>query len=214
MTSPRIDPSRRTGLRRRRADYTAKEQTYDEAFNIRALVGVRLGVAGTAQAQMNEIVLHNFSLPTGAQPVAGVIRDSAGNLYGTTANGGTVNLGVVYKLDRTGRYTVLYNFAGGPDGGVPEAGVIRDSAGNLYGTNFGGPGVNLGVVYELDAAGNYTVLYTFTGGADGANPNGVIRDSAGNLYGTTIADGIANSGVVYKLDTAGNYTVLYTFMGG
>jgi uncharacterized repeat protein (TIGR03803 family) len=108
---------------------------------------------------------------------------------------------VVYKLDTTGQETVLYSFTGGADGGYPYAGVIRDSAGNLYGTtsNYFGAG-GYGVVYKLDTAGNYTVLYTFTGGNDGGNPfAGVIRDSAGNLYGTTRYGGKEGGGVVFRV---------------
>ena len=97
-----------------------------------------------------------------------MIRDSAGNLYGTTFSGGTADRGVVYKLDTVGHERVLYTFTGGADGASPSAGVIRDSAGNLYGTTSQGGGTSgAGVVYKLDTAGQYNVLYTFTGGADG-----------------------------------------------
>ena len=179
-----------------------------------------LGATGFAPAPAqaaNEIVLHNFAegFPTGANPYSGVIRDSAGNLYGTTYAGGAANAGVVYKVNTAGHQTVLYSFTGGADGGQTRAGVIRDSAGNLYGTTYGGGASGYGVVYKVDAAGHETVLYTFTGGADGMwLYAGVIRDSAGNLYGTTYGGGAANAGVVFKLDTAGNETVLYNFTGG
>ena len=171
---------------------------------------------GTAQAQTaSETVLHNFASPLrGARPYAGVIRDSAGNLYGTTQSGGAAGWGVVFKVDAAGQETVLYNFTGGADGGNPQAGVIGDSAGNLYGTTFEGGRAGWGVVYKLDGAGHQTVLHSFTGGADGGYPAaGVIRDSAGNLYGTTVNGG-AGFGVVYKLDTAGHEKVLYSFTGG
>ena len=122
--------------------------------------------------------------------------------------------GVVYKLDRGGHETVLYTFGGGADGGNPYAGVIPDSAGNLYGTTYGGA-AGAGVVFKVNTASQETVLYSFTGGADGWAPNaGVISDSAGNLYGTTVNGGTAGRGVVYKLDTAGQETVLYSFRGG
>ena len=178
------------------------------------------GVVYKLNASSNETVLYSFTGGAdGKSPYAGVIRDSAGNLYGTTYWGGMYTYGVVYKLDRFGKETVLHSFMGGQP--QPYAGVIRDSAGNLYGTSESGGdlagcnGDGCGVVYKLDTAGNYTVLYSFTGGADGSNPNaGVIRDSAANLYGTTPNGGTANAGVVYKLDTAGNYTVLYSFTGG
>jgi uncharacterized repeat protein (TIGR03803 family) len=141
------------------------------------------------QTTGKEKVLHSFGgFADGANPVAGVVRDSAGNLYGTTVFGGASGQGAVFKLDTIGTETVLYSFTGGADGGNPSAGVIRDSAGNLYGaTTIGGaPGMGYGVVFELDTAGTETVLHTFAGGADGANPvGGLVRDSAGNLYGTT-----------------------------
>jgi uncharacterized repeat protein (TIGR03803 family) len=143
-----------------------------------------------------------------------VIRDSAGNLYGTAYTGGSASVpsgnGVVFKLDTAGTETVLDTFKGGADGANPQAGVIRDSAGNLYGsTYYGGNGIGTGghgVVFKLDITGTETVLHTFTGGADGANPGEVvIRDSAGNLYGTTLNGGIGvcnfreGCGVVFKL---------------
>jgi len=174
------------------------------------------GVVYKLDAPGQETVLYSFTGGTdGGEPYAGVVRDSAGNLYGTASIGGTTQYGgVVYKLDTTGHQTVLYNFTIGPDGGGPEAGVIRDEAGNIYGTTGGGGTASDGVVYKLDPSGNETVLYTFTGGAGGSYPNaGVIRDSAGTLYGAAIGGGPANAGVVFKLDTAGNDTVLYTFPG-
>ena len=163
------------------------------------------------------------SWPKGANPFAGVVRDLAGNLYGTTTYGGEkfcgfygTGCGVVYKLDPAGHEKRLYAFMGLADGGTPSYAGVIDSAGNLYGTTSqGGQGVpGSGVVYKLDAAGQETVLYTFTGGSDGANPSfGVVRDSAGNLYGTTGGGGDC-CGVVFKIDPFGQYTVLYTFTGG
>lgn len=170
----------------------------------------------------------------GATPYAGLIPDAAGNLYGTTHLGGikgcnqgglVIGCGVVFKLDSGGNETVLYRFTGGADGAEPYGALIRDTAGNVYGTAFqGGVGTCLGggcgVVFKLDPAGNETVLYSFTGGADGANPGaGLIRNAAGNLYGTTSYGGDLNCnqqigcGVVFKLDSAGNETVLHTFTG-
>ena len=95
----------------------------------------------------------------------------------------------------------MYTFMGGADGGGPNS-VIGDAAGNLYGTAGGGAG-NAGVVYKLDGAGQETVLYSFTGGADGKTANaGVILDPAGNLYGTTYSGGEYGGGVVYVLTGA------------
>ena len=145
----------------------------------------------------------------------GVISDSSGNLYGTTFSGGRAGAGVLYKIDTSGHETVLYNFTGGSDGGYPCAGVIRDSAGNFYGTTLRGGTAGAGVVYKLDAGGHETVPYNFTGGADGAYPQaGVIRDSEGNLYGTAILGGLqGGGGVLYKLDSAGNFYRTTTYGG-
>ena len=182
-----------------------------------ALVYALVAIAITsAKAQTaTEVVLHNFAREEGANVYAGVIRDSAGNLYGTAYNGGPAYAGAVYKLDPAGNYTVLYSFTGGADGKWPSAGVIRDPAGNLYGTTQQGGAASAGVVYKIDTAGRETVLYNFTDNADGGHPYaGVIRDAAGNLYGTTESGGTQNyAGVVYKLDPAGHETVLHTFMG-
>jgi uncharacterized repeat protein (TIGR03803 family) len=118
--------------------------------------------------------------------------DSAGNLYGTTTYGGASGAGVVFEVNASDQETALYSFTGGADGAEPRAGVIRDAKGKLYGTTSGGGAANQGVVYKLDAAGQETVLHSFTYGADGGGPlAGVIRDSEGNLYGTTEGGGVA-----------------------
>jgi uncharacterized repeat protein (TIGR03803 family) len=157
-------------------------------------------------------ILHNFGIQDGNNPFAGVIRDQQGNLYGTTFNGGTLGEGTVFKLDPAGNLTVLYNFNEGTPGAFPYAGVIRDSSGNLYGTNSYGGEYAYGNVYMLGPAGTETVLYAFQGGFDGGNPHaGLIRGKDGTFYGTTTMGGNSNNGVVFKLDPAGKETVLYTF---
>src|ERR1039458_1607249 len=117
----------------------------------------------------------------------------------------------------TGTETVLHTFTGGADGGVPLAGVVRDSAGNLYGTTELGGNASKGgkgVVFKLDTAGNETVLHSFSG-SDGSYPfAGVTLDSEGNLYGTTSRGGAKGYGTVYKVDSTGNESVLYSFTGG
>lgn len=160
----------------------------------------------------------------------GMIRDSAGNLYGTTVTGGIAVYGIVFKLDTSGKKTTLYEFKGGTDGEQPHGNLLLDANGNLYGTTeYGGnlsvscggyPGC--GVVFKLDPSGNETVLYSFTGGSDGGEPlAGLAMDNAGNLYGTTAGGGLPGCdyftqgcGVVFKLDTSGKETVLHTFGGG
>jgi uncharacterized repeat protein (TIGR03803 family) len=167
-----------------------------------------------------ETILHTFKggSSDGTSPAGRTVLDHAGSLYGTTFRGGTNDQGVVYKLSATGQETVLHSFTGGADGGLP-IGLAIDSAGNLYGTTeFGGAGsqtgLQEGVVFKLDAAGTFSVLYAFTGLSEGGVPNGgVTLDSGGNLYGTTFYGGIGNpgAGVVFKIDTSGTYSVLHAF---
>jgi uncharacterized repeat protein (TIGR03803 family) len=170
------------------------------------------GVVYKLDPKGREDVLHSFKGgQDGAGPYAGVIRDSAGNLYGTTTYGGSANLGVVYKIDTTGQETVLHSFSGGNDGANPYAGVITDSAGNLYGTTYYGGTANAGVVYKVDPTGNETVLYSFTGGADGNHPQAGLLEYAGNFIGTTQLGGVNGVGVVYEIDAAGQESVLHSF---
>jgi len=172
-----------------------------------------------------ETVLYNFTGGAdGANPAQGLIWDAKGNLYGTTNSGGllNVNAGVVFKVspkDKT--ETVLYTFTGGADGASPFAGLIWDAKGNLYGAARWAGGSNAGVVFKVSPKDKTeTVLYNFTGGADGANPSaGLIWDAKGNLYGTTPYGGDLRGcgggcGVVFKLSSKGQETVLHRFTGG
>ena len=172
-------------------------------------LGLSASAQETAPARKTKgVVLQNFvNPPRGAYLATGAIHFSASAI------------GTAPALNT--KEVVLHNFVSPPQGAYPAAGVIRDFAGNLYGTTNGaysdvpGGGVhNAGVVFKVDTCGNETVLYTFTGGADGSSPNGLIRDLEGNLYGTTSGGGASGVGVVFKVDAAGNETVLYTFTGG
>jgi uncharacterized repeat protein (TIGR03803 family) len=172
-----------------------------------------------------ESVLHSFTgRSDGGGPLGGLILDGSGNLYGTTTTGGNstncgnVGCGVVFQLtanqDGTWKETVLHHFdgiVGRGDGIQPYAGLVFDTAGNLYGTTLqGGSSANLGTVFELipKAGGKWAerVLYRFTGRKHGAEPfAGLIIDASGNLYGTTQVGGNLSAcepfgcGVVYKL---------------
>jgi len=147
-----------------------------------------------------ETVLHAFSGGAdGIGPWAGLVLDGT-DLYGATSIGGRFNDGTVFKVDATGKETVLHNFAGGADGVEPLSSLIHDAAGKLYGTTFYGGAFGQGIVFKLDTTGKETVLHTFTGGADGANPSGrLIQDAAGNLYGGTNGGGAFGRGVVFKI---------------
>jgi uncharacterized repeat protein (TIGR03803 family) len=171
-----------------------------------------------------ETLVHRFVVTEGAIPTAALIRDPAGNFYGTTSQGAGGSCfngcGSVFKLTHAGQLTVLHVFTGGTDGANPTAGLVSDPAGNLYGVTFAGGTANCivspgcGTIFKIDPAGNVSVLHTFTGGADGANPNAaLVRDRAGNLYGTASNGGALLHGNVFKLDSAGSFTVLYNFAG-
>jgi len=185
-----------------------------------------LGVNATplAQAQAyRESTIYTFTdTPDGASPWAGLIRSGAGTLYGTTYDGGVYGQGTVFKVDATGKETVLYSFTGYPDAAKPQAVLFRSGAGTLYGTTtyYGGAG-SWGAVFKLDTNGEETVLYSFTGGIDGGYPDGgLVGDKAGNLYGTTVDGGEGSGcyyggcGTVFKVDATGTETVLYSFTAG
>jgi uncharacterized repeat protein (TIGR03803 family) len=164
-------------------------------------------------ASGKQTVLHNFTGGwDGGEPVGGVILDAQRNIYGTTRSGGGYHAGVVYKLDATRHETVLHTFGGDADGTHPASRLILDSAGNLYGTTTGGGAYNHGVVFKLDPQDNETLLHSFAGGADGAQPlAGVTMDAHGNLYGTTLFGGSGNAGVVFEITAGGTESVLHAF---
>jgi uncharacterized repeat protein (TIGR03803 family) len=176
-----------------------------------------------------ETVLHSFTGGAdGAQPLAGLTIDSNGNLYGTTAGGGNsgcdyfaVGCGVVFKIDAAHKQTVLYSFAGGSDGGVPECRLILDSSGNIYGSTTGVGAGGQGTIFKLDTIGHETILLTF-GGTNGSQPYGSLAlDGKGNLYGTTYGGGNLidcnpgfGCGIVFQLKPDGQEPILNVFTGG
>jgi uncharacterized repeat protein (TIGR03803 family) len=173
-------------------------------------------------------VLHNFcplapfNCSDGAGPVAGVIIDASGDLYGVTQNGGASDQGTVFELSydanaQNWNETVLYSFCAltdCSDGAGPSSGLIMDGSGNLYGTTYEGGAHAQGAVFKLsyDAgtqSWNEMVLYSFCAMkdcADGNDPNSLVRDSAGNLYGATYYGGGAGGGTAFELsyETAAN----------
>ncbi len=146
----------------------------------------------------------------GANPFDGVIADGSGDLFGTTLNGGKNGDGTAFELNPTRQgFTekVLYNFGGG-SGEYPYAGLIEDASGALYGTTHAGGSSGYGAVYKLTPNGaDYTesVLYSFRGGQDGANPYAELEfGPAGPLYGTTQYGGPNNAGTVFELISTGS----------
>jgi uncharacterized repeat protein (TIGR03803 family) len=191
------------------------------------------GTVFTVDTTGKETVLYSFCAQTncadGMLPRSALIRDKPGTLYGTTTFGGAHGWGTVFKIDTTGKETVLYSFKGQPDGISPVGGMIRDAEGNFYGTTeqggMGCGGSGCGTVFKLDTTGKEHVLYRFKGAAskDGADPDAaLVRDGKGNFYGTTawggtfVDVGICESngcGTVYKLIRSGKETVLHNFSG-
>lgn len=178
--------------------------------------------------------IHNFNLDgtDGADPEAPLIFDDAGNIFGTTAGGGAYFGGTVFEMTPKigGGWTeqVLHSFGSGNDGLQVARGLVRDALGNLYGTttfggdrngdcdDFDGCGIVFSLTPQSDGTYSETVLYTFTGGADGDSPSSpLIFDAQGNLYGTTAAGGTYGGGTVFELTpTEGgiwNETVLHNF---
>jgi uncharacterized repeat protein (TIGR03803 family) len=156
--------------------------------------------------------LFDFDYTMGGSPLAGLIVDAAGNLFGTTSEGGANTLGTVFELVKSGGVyasapTLLYEFDG-THGTAPYGGLLMDAAGNLFGTTYQGGASNLGTVFELaKTGGGYAstpgVLVSFTG-ANGANPAGtLIAGADGALFGTTALGGASDSGVVFEVDGAG-----------
>jgi uncharacterized repeat protein (TIGR03803 family) len=165
------------------------------------------------RAPAQEKILYNFGATStdAMNPAAGLIRDSAGNLYGTASYGGPYNCGAVFQLSPNGHggwtEKLLHAFISGAlDGCAPYSTLLLDSHGNLYGTTtFGGPN-SVGTVFQLmpkpGGAWVEKVLYSFKQNytRDGFYPNaGVVMDSSGNLYGTTQQGGLTNAGTVFKL---------------
>jgi uncharacterized repeat protein (TIGR03803 family) len=168
-------------------------------------------------AASKEQVLWAFNYWDGSEPNGGLVMDSLGSLYGTTRLGGAANGGLVFELAREndGSWTEkeIHEFSGS-DGNIPEAGVIFDAAGTLYGTTGGGGAYNGGVVFQLSARADGTwserVLHNFGSGNDGLGPSGgLILDKEGNLYGTATFGGVGGScylgcGIVFQLKRCKN----------
>jgi uncharacterized repeat protein (TIGR03803 family) len=193
-----------------------------------AIVGVVAILSSAAWASGGTTVVYSFAGDEdGEYPSTDLVVDRAGNLYGTSVQGGEFGGGTVFQLTPSGTHTVLYSFTGGADGGQPYGGVTLDPKGNIYGaTVVGGSGGacedGCGVAYQLSYSGGawtQTVLHNFTGGDDGSGPGaGLTLDTKGNLFGMTPTGGAYGLGVIYQLKperTGGwKFRVVHTFTGG
>src|SRR6202051_3759564 len=157
-------------------------------------------------------LLHAFSGADGQNPNAGLVLDAFNNAYGTTQYGGAYGRGTVFQVTPSGNETVVYSFDGGANGAYPNGGLVRDAGGNLYGTAYQGGAYNYGTIFKINTRGQFSVLYSFPGGASGANPYASLDlDLPENIYGTTYSGGSQNFGTIFKLDASGNETVLHNF---
>jgi uncharacterized repeat protein (TIGR03803 family) len=179
---------------------------------IAALLATDVQVSSIHASTYN--VIYNFcsqsNCADGANPTAGLTIDSEGNLYGTTINGGAYGSGAVFSLTPAAggrwRLKLLYSFcphSGCPDGANPGSSLIRDSAGNLYGTTLSGGDRDSGTVFQVGPDGKETVRHSFcveTGCLDGANPGGpLIVDASGDLCGSTAFGGTNGDGTIFKV---------------
>lgn len=183
------------------------------------LVTAAIGAAPVLRADSFS-VLYNFDGLDASDPQSPLVLDAAGDLFGTSPFGGSQGTGSLFEVPVGGGLNtaqLLYSFTGGSDGGVPFAELTPDGQGNFFGVASEGGSSKAGTLFELVGNGSsftFTLVYTFTGGADGALPTGgLVIDASGTLYGTTLG-GAAGSGTIFALHRD-NGTVsletLYTF---
>ena len=214
--------SSRHGMKNRRAfDRLSRKSafsltTVSNVFTVRSLTFFALLILATSAVALaqTETVSYSFANPPDAySPKCNLVVDTAGNMYGATFSGGSHNLGAVFKVTPTGTETVVYSFAGGADGSHPIAGLVRDKkTGNLYGTTVYGGTANSGTVFVLNPdTGVETVIYSFKGGIDGANPYSSVVRAGTTIFGTTYNGGAFGYGTVFKLTAKGKETILHDF---
>jgi uncharacterized repeat protein (TIGR03803 family) len=216
-----------------------------KVLTVSAVLALLVGAASTAPAiaapsstttttaTTTKVVYSFTGGGDGEYPSTDLVVDRAGNLYGTSVEGGKFGTGTVFRLKPTATgwtHSVLYSFTGGADGGQPYGGVTLDAQGNLYGTGVvggmftGGPCVEsgCGVAFKLSRSGGTwteSVIHTFTGGSDGYGPGGGLTlDKNGNLYGMTPTGGAHSLGIIFQLQPrpSGNWKlkVVHAFSGG
>lgn len=178
------------------------------------LEGGAHGLGTIFQLNGSETVLHSFAGGAeGALPYAGLTELPSGLYYGTTYEGGSADQGTVFSFNpSTGAVITLHSFTGTPDGSFPITGLLTiPGQSNLYGVTTDGGAHGHGTVYSINASGTLSILYSFTGGADGGAPEGALTyDSNLNLYGTTTSGGVGD-GTIFELEPSGKLVVLHTF---
>jgi uncharacterized repeat protein (TIGR03803 family) len=185
-----------------------------------------LAVSNDASAQLHSFdVLHTFPAIGAVRPSAGLIQATDGNFYGTTMNGGLPgpgagpsdepfsSAGTVFTITPSGTLTVLHAFNYSTEGGLPAAGLVQATDGNLYGTTSSGGASGAGTIFKISTTGTLTVLHAFSSHAFSSGNAGLVQATDGNLYGTTSNDGASGDGTVFRMTLDGAYTVLHEFSG-
>jgi uncharacterized repeat protein (TIGR03803 family) len=158
-------------------------------------------------------VRHEFD--GGGEPDSGLVLAVDGQFYGTTATGGALKLGTVFKMDEDGNVTTLHEFQGGSEGKFPVAAPIQSVEGDFYGDTVGsyfrGGELNYGSVYRITKYGDFTLLHSFNG-SDGAYPQGpLLQGTDFYFYGTTAKGGTHDLGTVFRVSSTGDFKVLVNF---
>lgn len=149
-----------------------------------------------------------------AYPYAPLIQGTDGNLYGTAYAGDVATFGRVFKMTLGGTVTILHTFLSGSDGASPLSALVQANDGNFYGTTHLGGSSNLGTLFKMTPDGTVTIIKSFTGGDEGANPDAALIQAAdGKLYGTTRV-GAGGHGTAFQLLLPSVFTVIHTFSGG
>jgi uncharacterized repeat protein (TIGR03803 family) len=175
----------------------------------------------SAQAQDATLgILHEFDGRNGGgSTLGGLTQGADGTFYGVATFDGANGKGLLFRLTPAGVYTILHQFTGGPDGAFPFVPPVLAKDGNFYGSTNGPTGSDSGgSVFRMTPAGDFTPLYSFTGGADGGGVSGLVQGRDGNFYGTTHGGGSATDtngfGTVFRITPAGMLATLYTFTNG
>ncbi len=176
-------------------------------------------IKGVGGHQSVESPLYAFGPYVGANsdadvPLGGLILATDGNFYGTASGGGAHGAGAVFQVTPAGVESIVYSFGdnGAGDGSLPAGNLVQGSDGSFYGTTIVGGSADQGTVFKVTSEGVESVLYSFTGAADGAGPEStLVLDRDGNLYGTASGGGAHNDGTVFKVTPQGAETVLWSF---
>src|SRR5579872_1372191 len=151
----------------------------------------------------------------GSNPECSLSQATDGFLYGTARFGGASSNGTIYRVSTNGAFQLLYTFTNGLDGANPRSGLLLASDGNFYGTAINGGSKASGTIFRVTTNGTLTVMHSFTGGNDGANPHtSLIQGKDGGLYGTTFTAGSGGSGTVFRMTLNAVFSSHYSFTGG